>query len=148
MSAGGLGVHGLTGRLLTVARLGDLDALTALLTQLLGRGAPHRHLYDLVLRELVAIVVRELRERAEPDGDGEGVFVVDVFDDEDATVPIDEVQPALRAVLRAVLASLNEDHADAGFQLGLVADDPDPLARLDAALHVLLWANVLSGGSD
>ncbi|MFF5991584.1 hypothetical protein [Prauserella flavalba] len=148
MSTGGLGVHGLTGQLLTVARLGDLDELTALLTRLLGRTAPHRHLYDLVLRELVAIVARALRERAGADGDEEGVFVVDVFDDEDTTVPIDDVQPALRAVLRAVLASLNDDPADAGFQLGLVAGDPDPLARLDAALHVLLWADVLSGGPD
>jgi hypothetical protein len=64
------------------------------------------------------------------------------MDGQENPVVIDELDPALRAVLRAVLAQLNGDDDDARFQLSLVEADPEPLSRLDALWHVLLWSVV------
>ncbi|PRX47207.1 hypothetical protein B0I33_106308 [Prauserella shujinwangii] len=150
MNAGELGVRSvrsLTDRMLTVTRHNDLGVLAGLLGGLVGRRAPQRHLFEPVLFELVAIIVHALRRRADPAATGsqDAMYAVDVLDEADAAVAIDEVQPALRAVLRAVLAALNDDLADARFQVGLVTADPDPLARLDAVFHALLWADGLAG---
>lgn len=154
MSAGELRVRSLTDRLLSVARVGDLDGLAAQLATLIGSDAPRRQLFEPVLLELVSTVVTTLRSRAsrpadpDADPDPDELYYVDVLDADDEVVDIDEVQPALRAVLRAVLAGLNANAGDVRFQVGLVGEDPDPLARLDAVVHALLWANALGGGRD
>ncbi|MFD2396389.1 hypothetical protein ACFSVJ_05450 [Prauserella oleivorans] len=103
-----------------------------------------------MLLELVSTVVATLRSRASrpTDGGEDDLYYVDVLDVDDEPVDIDEVQPALRAVLRAVLAGLNANAGDVRFQIGLVTEDPDPLARLDAVVHALLWANALGCGQD
>ncbi|MBK1786487.1 hypothetical protein JHE00_19335 [Prauserella sp. ASG 168] len=126
-------------------RLGDVDDLTTVLTGLAGSYGPQRHLFEPVLAELVGLVVRGLEHRARP---GCGVFVADVVNGDDEAVSIDDVPPALRALLRAVLASLNAAPGDTHFHLGLVAADPDPLARIDVAMHALMWADVLSADLD
>ncbi|WP_307849786.1 hypothetical protein [Qaidamihabitans albus] len=147
MNAGELGVRSITDRMLSVTRRHDMDMLAELITRLIGRHSPQRHLFEPVLLELVALIGRALQDRADRAARDENeMFVVDVLDDSDddcAAVGIDEIQPALRAILRAVLATLNDDGDDARFQVGLVADDPDPLARLDAVVHALRWANGL-----
>ncbi|MEU6646486.1 hypothetical protein ABZ863_28620 [Saccharomonospora sp. NPDC046836] len=144
MSWGELGVRGLAGQLRQVASSGDLDGLAVLLAQLIGERAPRRHLFQPVLLELIATIVRELQHRV---GRRDGaLYTVEVFDDDDCLLEIDAVPPALRAMLRAVLAALNDDGAGTRFQVGLVTGDPDPLGRLDAVVHVLRWANALTGG--
>lgn len=145
MTPGELGVHSFTGRMLDVIRRDDTDGLAGLLSDLVGTCAPQRHLFEPVLRELVVVIVRALERRA---GTAEAAvgdtYAVDLWDSADGPVAIDQVQPALRAMLRAVLAALNEDSGDSRFQLGLVLDDPDPLARVDALLHALVWADGLA----
>lgn len=135
-------VRGLTDRLLTVTRTDDVDGLSALLASLVTSDGRLRHLYEPVLAELVASAATALRTRVSSVGDT-GSFTAEVVNADDDTVPIDEVDPALRAVLRAVLAQLGDDPADVRFQLALVAADPEPVARLDALWHALLWASML-----
>nr|WP_298176633.1 hypothetical protein [Saccharomonospora sp.] len=149
-------VRDLAERLVDATRDDDVDSLATLLASLVGRHAPRTELYEPVLAEFVAAVVRSLRQRVGDEGvndandtDGadsaERVFTVDLVDAEDNPAAVDEIDPALRAVLRAVLAQLNDDVADARFQLSLVGADPEPLSRLDALWHVLLWSMVLEG---
>ncbi|PXY27571.1 hypothetical protein [Prauserella muralis] len=143
MSAGDVRVRGLAETLLSVARTGDMDALAPLVTRMVGANGPQRHLFEPVLLELVAMIVRILRRRSEyADNEGD-LYAVELLDADDRDVGIDQLQPALRATLRAVLATLNADADDARFHVSLVSSDPDPLARLDAVAHALRWANTL-----
>ncbi|WP_026453210.1 hypothetical protein [Saccharomonospora iraqiensis] len=158
-------VRGLTERMLTDLRGDDAEGLATLLASVVAPDAPRRHLLCPLLGELVSMVAHDLRERAE-DGDdapgvdgtvgvdgtaggsaGGGTFTAELVDDEDEPFDIDDLDPAVRAVLRAVLAELNDDPGDVRFHLGLIGADPEPLARLDAVWHVLLWASMLDEGA-
>jgi hypothetical protein len=141
VSSAGAEVRGLAERLVKVVRRDDVEGLSALLTRVVS--PPDDRLYEPVLAELVTAVVRELRRDDADEGQPRGTYTADLVDADHNDVPIDEVDPALRAVLRAVLAQLNGDVDDARFQLSLVAADPEPLARLDALWHALLWVSVL-----
>ncbi len=154
-------VRGLTERMLTDLRGDDAEGLATLLASVVAPDAPRRHLLCPLLGELVSMVARDLRERAddgadasgvdgtaaEPDEVGAGTFTAELVDDEDEPFDIDDLDPAVRAVLRAVLAELNDDPGDVRFHLGLIGADPEPLARLDAVWHVLLWASMLDEGA-
>ncbi|WP_019806583.1 hypothetical protein [Saccharomonospora halophila] len=154
-------VRGLTERMLTDLRGDDAEGLATLLASVVAPDAPRRHLLCPLLGELVSMVAGDLRERADdgteaPGVDrtvggseevGAGTFTAELVDDEDEPFDIDDLDPAVRAVLRAVLAELNDDPGDVRFHLGLIGADPEPLARLDAVWHVLLWASMLDEGA-
>ncbi|MEU3275111.1 hypothetical protein ABZ639_30040 [Saccharomonospora sp. NPDC006951] len=144
--AGELVVRDVTDRLLAAGRLGDLDTLSPILSNLIAGVSAQRRLLRPVLGELVAAVAAGLkRERTE---ESTGWHTVELLDAKDTVIGIDSVRPSLRAVLRAVVAALNAESDDARFQLGLVCTDPDPLARLDAIAHVLAWAGDVNGGGS
>lgn len=154
-------VRGLTERMLTDLRGDDAEGLATLLASVVAPDAPRRHLLCPLLGEFVSMVARDLRERADDGEDalgvagtvggadevGGGTFTAELVDDEDEPFDIDDLDPAVRAILRAVLAELNDDPGDVRFQLGLIGADPEPLARLDAVWHVLLWASMLDEGA-
>lgn len=58
-------------------------------------------------------------------------------------IPIDEVDPPLRASFRAVLAEVNEDHESAEMQLDLLFERDDPEDKAIALLHLLMWTTNL-----
>ncbi|WP_277068755.1 hypothetical protein [Saccharomonospora viridis] len=134
-------VRDLAERLTDATRHDDVDTLAALLASIVDRNAVLAEFYEPVLAKFVVDVARTLRYRF-GDEDADNVFTVDLMDGQENPVAIDELDPALRAVLRAVLAQLNGDDDDARFQLSLVEADPEPLSRLDALWHVLLWSVV------
>ncbi|GAA5152506.1 MULTISPECIES: hypothetical protein [Amycolatopsis] len=135
-------VRQLADRLVEVVAAGDHGALAALVPRLLGGQSPERRLFPPLLAEFAAEVAWRLRAHAgavRP----EDVFVVDLTGDDEDGVPVDELPPPLRAVLRAVLAELNDDSENSLLQLEFVARDPDPLGRLDALLHLVWWVSDL-----
>ncbi|WP_019816408.1 hypothetical protein [Saccharomonospora saliphila] len=143
MSAPEADAPALTERMLEVVAEDDVESLSTLLAAVVAPSSPRGHLLEPVLGELVRIVTALLRERTGGEAMDGPAFTADLLDTENRPFAIDDVDPALRAVLRAVLARLNGDPGDAAFQLGLVTRDPEPLSRLDAVWHLLLWASVL-----
>jgi hypothetical protein len=66
-------------------------------------------------------------------------YAVDLRDEEEFAVPIDELEPPLRATVRALLAELNGRPEEAGFQLDLALREQTVPTTLDVVVHSLLW---------
>ncbi|WP_158895264.1 hypothetical protein [Amycolatopsis anabasis] len=129
-------------RLLNLLRDAEVEALATELGTLVGRYGPRRHLLRPLLAQLIAETADRVRESTGPMGEC-GAFAVDVRDDGDQAVDMDELRPPMRAMLRAVLALLSDHPADAEVQLDLAVADPNPLGRMDAVVHALLWVDGL-----
>lgn len=138
-------VRELAERMLSLARAKDLSTLAVLIGRLVGKHAPQRHLLRPLLLELVGHTVESIP--AQRGADPREVFVADLSDEQGAGVEVDEVDPALRAMLRAVLAALNGSGEDVVHQVDLVVDDRDPVAKSNAVVHGLLWIEQLAHGS-
>ncbi|WP_433471233.1 hypothetical protein [Saccharomonospora azurea] len=154
MNPGGADVRDLTERMVEVVRSEDVDQLARLLAQVVDPQGTRSELFTPVLTQLVGSIAGALRRRADEDStrdaggvDGAPIFTAELVDTVDDDVAIDELDPALRAVLRAVLADLNGDAESTRIQLHLVSSDREPLARLDALWHALLWASMLGEDS-
>ncbi|MFD4197302.1 hypothetical protein [Amycolatopsis thermoflava] len=119
----------------------DLDSVSRVLPRMIGADAPDAGLLRPLCAELVAVIAREVRARAAPEG--ADLFTIALSDETDEAVPIDDLQPPLRAVLRAVLAELNQDGAGLAAQLEFIAGDPDPCGQIDALIHLVSWAHDL-----
>ncbi|NIH87446.1 hypothetical protein [Amycolatopsis granulosa] len=119
----------------------DFDSVSHLLPRMIGADAPDRDLLRPLCAELVAVIARGVLTRARPDGGD--LFTVALSDEGEGDVPIDDVQPSLRAVLRAVLAELHGDAAGVATQLEFIAADPDPSGQVDALVHLVAWAQDL-----
>jgi hypothetical protein len=149
-------VRDLTERMVAIVRSEDVDQLAALVSQIVDPRGPRSDLFTPVLAQLVRCLADTLRRRAATDpaddaervSDDPAVFTAELVDTLDDEVAIDELDPALRAVLRAVLAELNGDTESARFQLAFVDADREPLARLDALWHALLWTSMLDDDSS
>ncbi|GHF47499.1 hypothetical protein FHX82_001439 [Amycolatopsis bartoniae] len=135
-------VRQLADRLVAVVTDSDHRALSALVLRLLSPQSPDRRLFPPLLAELTAETAEHIRALAGP-GCSEDFFTVDLFGDDEAGVEVDELAPPLRATLRAVLAELHDDSENALVQLDFVAQDPNPLGRLDALLHLATWVSEL-----
>ncbi|MDQ0379433.1 hypothetical protein [Amycolatopsis thermophila] len=119
----------------------DFESVSRLLPRMIGADAPEAGLLRPLCAELVTVTARLVRDRAAPDaGD---LFTVALADEDAGDVQIDELQPPLRAVLRAVLAELNHDAAGVDAQLEFITGDPDPCGQVDALVHLVSWAHDL-----
>ncbi|GHF22121.1 hypothetical protein GCM10017786_65460 [Amycolatopsis deserti] len=134
-------VRRLAGRLVDDLGRHDLTAVSRALPRMIGRDAPEAALLRPLCAELVTVIAREVRARAAPGG--ADLFTVVLSDEGDEGVPIDDLQPPLRAVLRAVLAELNHDSDGLDAQLEFIAGDPDPCGQIDALIHLVSWAHDL-----
>ena len=114
---------------------GALDALTALY-----QGADHspREAAD-VLADASADMLKSLCVQV---GDGAPIKM-QLGDTEGNEIPIDDIDPPLRASFRAVMALVNSDEQSADLQLGLVFDRHDPEEDTVALMHLLLWTTDL-----
>ena len=66
-------------------------------------------------------------------------YAVDLRDDDEFAIPIDELEPPLRATVRALLAELNGLPEEADFQLDLALREQTAPTTLDVVVHSLLW---------
>jgi hypothetical protein len=114
---------------------GALDALTALY-----RGEEHspREAAD-VLADASADMLKSLCVQV---GDGAPIKM-QLGDTEGNEIPIDDIDPPLRASFRAVMALVNQDEQAADIQLDLVFDRHDPEEDTVALMHLLLWTTDL-----
>jgi hypothetical protein len=114
---------------------GALDALTALY-----RGADHspREAAD-VLAGASAGMLKSLCTQV---SDGAPIKM-QLGDTEGNEIPIDDIDPPLRASFRAVMALVNADEQAADIQLDLVFDRHDPEEDTVALMHLLLWTTDL-----
>jgi hypothetical protein len=119
----------------------DFRTLSRLLPALAGTGSPQRFLLKPLLAELVGATAALIRADSRPAEDE--LFTVGLIDEANTEIEIDEVKPPLRAMLRAVLAELNEDHEGTACQIDFAVTDPQPLGRLDALVHLLSWVHDL-----
>jgi hypothetical protein len=104
---------------------------------LAGGRAPGERLRS-VLTELVELTASLIRRRAEPVDGGE-VFELELCRDDESPVDIDSLDPPLRATMRALLARVNGQPADAADQVDLVLF-AGRHAGAEAIMIVLQWA--------
>lgn len=135
-------VQQLAEHLVDVVTRQDYDTLAALVPRVLGKQSPDRRLFVPLLAELVLEVALRIRARTR-DVAAEDLFTVGLSADDETGADVDQLDPPLRATLRAVLAELNGDHENSLLQLDFVHRDPDPLGRLDALLHLVSWVSDL-----
>lgn len=129
-------------RMISALSRADLSELETSIGSLISDGGDDRDLFYPVLAEMAEAIAQMARGRAGPSGP-DTAFIVEIVDDEDRAVGIDELSPALRAVVRAVLALLEDHPLDARYQLEMAATDPDTGGRLDALLRALLFVRSL-----
>lgn len=120
----------------------DLSDLQAVAGGLIGTAAGEPELLRPALAEMCTAIAQMVHAKAGPAGP-DSAFVVDLVNEGSEPVDIDALPPALRALLRAVLAQLQEHPADADYQLSMAARDPRARGRLDALVHGLLCTNSL-----
>ncbi len=114
----------------------DSDGLTTALETVVDQEGDHLKAYVReVVAELIQVGARAVRETVGPDVDP--AFAVDLRDGTDEQVSIDELQPQVRATIRALLADLNGRPDDADFQLDLAVRQLDPLTGLETVRRAL-----------
>jgi hypothetical protein len=135
-------VQQLADHLVDVLARQDYDTLAGLVPRVLGRQSPDRRLFLPLLAELAIEVAARIRAQT-GDVSAEDLITVGLTAEDDTGAVIDELDPPLRATLRAVLAELNHDRENSLLQLDFVNEDPNPLGRLDALLHLVSWVSDL-----
>ncbi|MET0237101.1 MAG: hypothetical protein ABW224_20800 [Kibdelosporangium sp.] len=124
--------------LVHVARDGDTDGVFDALRRL----TEHQGIVEpdtrMVVGQLVSASAEMMLLRAGMAPD-DVTYVVDLRDDDEFKVPIDELDPPLRATVRALLAVLNGLPEEADFQLDLALREHNVQTTLDVVVHSLLW---------
>jgi hypothetical protein len=113
----------------------DSDGLTSALETVVDQGDQLKPYVREVVAELIQVGARAVRENVGEDE--EPAFAVDLRDGTDDSVSIDELQPQVRATIRALLADLNGCPDDAQFQLDLAVRQLDPLTGLETVRRAL-----------
>jgi len=117
----------------------DSDGLTETLETVADHPADELRPYVReVVAELINVATSAVRESvARAPLPGHAAYAVDLRDDEDDRVPIDELDPPVRATIRAMLAELNGSPDDASFQLDLAVRGVDRRTGLDTVRRAL-----------
>lgn len=122
--------------LINLARARDREALTRSLADIAERGNLTHAYFRAIVGELIGLGAGAVRVRAGPVTD-EAIFMVQLRDGVDRDVSIDELDPPIRAMVRALLAYLNESSDDAAYQLDLAVPDTDPVSAMEVVLHAM-----------
>ncbi|CAM3295659.1 hypothetical protein KIPE111705_00375 [Kibdelosporangium persicum] len=124
--------------LVHVAREGDTDGVFEALRRLTGHQGVVGPDTRLIVGQLVSASAQMMLLRVgSPPPDV--TYAVDLRDDDEFAVPIDELEPPLRATVRALLAELNGRPEEADFQLDLALRERTVPTTLDVVVHSLLW---------
>ena len=111
-------VRATVARLVNLARDGEVDAVVCSLS-LLGYADPgQRDRLRQILATLIEATAAMLLRHAEPEPDG-GMFAVDLCRPDGSLVEIDDLDPPVRATIRALLAAINEHPEDVADQITL-----------------------------
>ncbi|HEX6355956.1 hypothetical protein [Actinophytocola sp.] len=118
-----------------------LEADSSRLTETLGTVVDHptgelRPYVREVVAELINVATAAVRHTAGR-FEGNAAFAVDLRDDDNDRVGIDELDPPVRATIRAMLAELNGSPDDASFQLDLAVRGVDRRSGLDTVRRAL-----------
>ncbi|ALG09091.1 hypothetical protein [Kibdelosporangium phytohabitans] len=124
--------------LVTVARQGNTAGVFDVLRKLTGSSDIVGLDTRLIVGQLVCASAQMmlLRVGSQPQ---DVTYAVDLRDDDEFAVPIDELEPPLRATVRALLAQLNGRPDEADFQLDLALCEQTVPTTLDVVVHSLLW---------
>lgn len=115
----------------------DSDGLTETLETVVDHPAAELRPYIReVVAELINVATAAVRNTAATT-DGLAAFAVDLRDDANDRVAIDELEPPVRATIRAMLAELNGSPDDASFQLDLAVRGVDRGTGLDTVRRAL-----------
>lgn len=113
----------------------DSDGLTNELEAVVAQGDQLKLYVREVVAELLHVGAAAVRGSIGPNE--RPAFAVDLRDTSNDAVSIDELEPPVRATIRALLADLNDCPADAQFQLDLAVRQVDPLTGLDTVRRAL-----------
>jgi hypothetical protein len=113
----------------------DSEGLTTALETVVEQGEDLRPYVRDVVAELIQVGATAVRDTVGPGEDP--AFAVDLRDGTNEAVSIDELEPQIRATIRALLADLNGCPADAEFQLDLAVRQLDPLTGLETVRRAL-----------
>jgi hypothetical protein len=115
----------------------DSDGLTETLETVVDHpGDELRPYVREVVAELINVATAAVRHTTGP-FEGNAAFAVDLRDDDNDRVGIDELEPPVRATIRAMLAELNGSPDDASFQLDLAVRGVDRRTGLDTVRRAL-----------
>ncbi|QWF86046.1 hypothetical protein [Amycolatopsis sp. CA-230715] len=118
-----------------------LDTLGDLICALVAdEGERARAVFAAVFAELVDDAAAVLERTVGAAGPDEAYFA-EIHDGNGDRVEVDELTPAVRAGVRAMLATLAGRGDDAAVQLGLAAGAPDPADRANAVVCLLFCAD-------
>ena len=115
----------------------DPDGLTETLETVAAHPADDVRPYVReIVAELINVATTAVRDSAGPLRD-RAAFAIDLRDDENDRVGIDDLEPPVRATIRAMLADLNGSPDDAAFQLDLAVRGVDRRTGLDTVRRAL-----------
>src|ERR1700716_3943115 len=125
-----LEVRATVARLVNLARDGEVDAVVCSLSLLSYADPAQRDRLRQILAVLIEATASMLLRHSEPSPDS-GMFAVDLCRPDGSIVDIDDLDPPVRATIRALLAAVNEHPEDAADQLELaVAGGPQAMAEV------------------
>ncbi|HEU5470764.1 MAG TPA: hypothetical protein VFV67_08925 [Actinophytocola sp.] len=125
------------GRLVTLARSGQLDAVTGALTLLSFAGRRQAERLRLILGALIEALATMLIWRAGAMGMS-GAFGADLRGPDESAVDIDHLDPPVRATVRALLAQVNGCPQDADDQV-VLALSGGAKANVQVIVLALKW---------
>lgn len=125
------------GRLVRLARCGELELVVASLRLLTYSGAGRRERLRQILGALIEATAAITRARAAA-RQLSGVFGADLRRADESTVDIDTIDPPVRATIRALLAAVNDAPEDAADQVALAVAGGDR-AAVEVVLLALDW---------
>lgn len=112
----------------------DSDGLTSALETVVEQGDEFKPYVRGVVAELVQVGASAVRHTIGPD---KPMYAVELRDATNDNLSIDELEPPVRATVRALLADLNGCPEDAEFQLDLAVHQVDTLTGLDTVRRAL-----------
>jgi hypothetical protein len=98
-----------------------------------------------IVAELINVATTAVRDSAGPLRD-RAAFAIDLRDDENDRVGIDDLEPPVRATIRAMLADLNNSPEDAAFQLDLAVRGIGTSTGIETGLDTVRRALTMTVG--